>query len=665
MKKYTYSDFTQMVLPHSAQFSPDGRYVAFLVRIPDDETDSYLSKLYVTDFKTGKVKKLTNTGSESSFTWVSPKTLLFSSMRSDKDKKLKAKGELLTAFYEIAVDGGEAEDAFKIPLDGASATKLGRNTYMIRATFDNSYPDLTGLKGKKRDEALEMWKEEADYQVADEFPYRFDGMGYINKKRSRLYHYNRATKKLVPITDKLFSTDNAVINEDKTMLYYSGELLECDTSNTDGIYAYNFKTGERETLLEEGKYTVGSMALVGDDIYFVGKVYADVQIIGEMQLWKLNVSTKKLEQVYVPEGDFGFGLVTDGINGAGSSMKSFGGNLYFLETRRYGCGIYRLEDGKAVKVSCDDIQTASFDISEKGIAAVAVEYNKPSEIYAVDEKSFRPITALNKKFNETFELSKPEMFTFVNSDGIEIDGWVIKPYGYEEGKKYPGYLEVHGGPRANYARELMLDLQFIAAQGYFVFYANPRGSSARGNDFANINGKYGTVDYQDLMEFTDEVIKRYKDVDENRLGVGGGSYGGFMTNWIIGHTDRFKAAIPQCSISNWITMYGTSDIPKFCQSQMNGTPWDNYEELWRASPIKYADKVTTPTLFLQYGDDFRCPMQEAVQMYTALMLRGIETRLVIFHGNSHKMRSLGKPTQRNRRCREIIEWLEKYVKNAK
>ena len=113
------------------------------------------------------------------------------------------------------------------------------------------------------------------------------------------------------------------------------------------------------------------------------------------------------------------------------------------------------------------------------------------------------------------------------------------------------------------------------------------------------------------------------------------------------------------------TMYGTSDIPKFCQSQMNGTPWDNYEELWRASPIKYADKVTTPTLFLQYGDDFRCPMQEAVQMYIALMLRGIETRLVIFHGNSHKMRSLGKPTQRNRRCREIIEWLEKYVKNAK
>ena len=252
--------------------------------------------------------------------------------------------------------------------------------------------------------------------------------------------------------------------------------------------------------------------------------------------------------------------------------------------------------------------------------------------------------------------------TFVNKDGIEIDGWVIKPYGYEAGKKYPGYLEVHGGPRANYAKEVMLDLQFIAAQGYFVFYANPRGSSARGNDFANINGKYGTVDYSDLMEFTDKVLEKYPDMDGDRLGVGGGSYGGFMSNWIIGQTDRFKAAIPQCSISSWFTMYGCSDIPRFCQSQMDGTPWDNFDGLWRASPLKYADNVKTPTLFLQYSDDFRCPMQEAVQMYSALIMRGVETRLVMFHGNSHKMRSLGKPTQRNRRCKEILTWLDKYVK---
>lgn len=664
MKQYKYEDFSKMVLPHSAKLSPNGMNVAFLARIPDVESNSYLSKLYVTNCKTGNTKKLTNFGTDGKFDWVDDNTIIFPGLREEKDKKAKEKGELLTVFYEISIDGGEAERAFAISIDGATANKIDKDNYLIRAVFDNAYPDLTGLKGKKRDEALAQFKENKDYEVADEFPYRFDGMGYINKKRNRLYIYNKATGKLNPITDKLFSTDNALISADKSGIYFSGELLMTDSSNTDGIYYYDIAQNTVSELVKEGKYTVSLIAELNDSIYFVGNVHKDIQTIGEMQLWKLDIKTKQLEIEYVPVGDFGFGMVTDGINGNGYSMIGANGKLYFVETRRYGCALYELEGDKAVKISSDELQIASFDIKEDNIIAIGIEYNEPSELYSIKGESFYKLTSLNKKFNSAYQFSKPQRLTFTNSDGIEIDGWVIEPYGYEKGKKYPGYLEIHGGPRANYGRELMLDLQFIAHQGYFVFYANPRGSSARGNDFANINGKYGTVDYKDLMEFTDEALKKYKDIDEKRLGVGGGSYGGFMSNWIIGQTNRFKAAIPQCSISNWITMYGCSDIPKFCMSQMDGTPWDNYEGFWEASPLKYANKVKTPTLFLQYGDDFRCPMQEAVQMYTALMLHKVETRLVIFHGNSHKMRSLGKPTQRNRRCREILEWLDKYVKQA-
>ena len=663
MKKYTYKDFTDLLLPHSAQFSPDGKNVAFLVRIADNKTNGYLSKIYLTNYKTGKVKKLTNHGSEGSFTWVNSNTILFSSLRNEADKKLKAKGEQLTVFYEMNLDGGEAEEAFRLELNGASATKIDRNDYLIRAVYDNYYPDLTGLKGKKRDEKLAEWKEEQDYEVASEFPYRFDGMGYINGTRNRLYKYNRTTGKLKAITDKLFSTDNAVLSPDKKTLFYSGEMLTGSTSFTDGIYSYNLKTGAKETYLEEGTYSVMSMAVSDECIYFVGRV-ADFSKIAGAQLWKIDLATKELKQIYIPEGDFGFGMVTDGVNGAGSSFMVKENKLYFLETRRHGTGLYVLEDNKAVRISDEEIQIASYTMHDGKIAAVGIEYNKPGEIYAIEGKNFRPITAMNKKFNETYEMNKPEYLTFVNSDGIEIDGWVIKPYGYEPGKKYPGFIEVHGGPRANYGRELMLDLQWIASEGYFVFYCNPRGSSARGDDFACITGKYGIWDYQDIMEFTDKVIEKYPDLDADRLGIGGGSYGGYMSNWVIGHTDRFKAAVPQCSISSWITMYGCSDITNFCNAQMGGTPWNAFEETWRASPLKYAPNVKTPTLFLQYGEDFRCPMQEAVQMYTALMMHGVETKLVIFHGYSHKMRSIGKPTSRNRRCQEILAWIDKYVKNA-
>lgn len=662
MKKYQYQDFSKLSLPHSGQLSPDGKHLAFLARIPDDKTDSYLSKIYVTNVKTGKCKKLTNVGTEGGFTWLDNKTLLFTSLRNDADKKLKEKGELLTVFYKIAIDGGEAEEEFRLSLANAAPTKIARNLYVIRAYHNNAYPDLEGLKGKARDEALAAFKEEADYEVADEFPYRFDGMGYVNKKRSRLYLYHASSKKLTPITDPFFATGSMAVAENGGKIYYAGEEYTVETSNTAGIFCYDVASGKTETILPVGKYSVGSIGVTQDQVYFTGMIFAPIQIVGALDLWSVSLKSKKVEKAYSPEGDFGFSLVADAIRAEGYGMKVYNNTLYFLETRRYGCALYAFEQGKAVELTNPELQIGAFDMQNGVTIALGAEFNKPGEFYAIDGQNYRAISKLTDKFVKTFELSPTERLTFKNKDGIEIDGWVIKPIGYEKGKKYPGYLEVHGGPRANYSRELMLDLQFVASQGYFVFYCNPRGSGSRGNDFANINGKYGTVDYEDLMEFTDQVLKKYPDMDGKRLGVGGGSYGGFMSNWIIGQTNRFKASIPQCSISNWITMYGCSDIPKFCHAQMNGTPWDNYDGLWKASPLKYAPNVKTPTLFLQYGDDFRCPMGEAVQMYTALMFHGVETRMVVFPGNSHKMRSLGKPTHRNRRCKEILAWLNKYVK---
>jgi dipeptidyl aminopeptidase/acylaminoacyl peptidase len=246
---------------------------------------------------------------------------------------------------------------------------------------------------------------------------------------------------------------------------------------------------------------------------------------------------------------------------------------------------------------------------------------------------------------------------------VTIDGWVIKPVDFDVGSKYPAILDVHGGPKTADGDIYFHEMQYWASHGYFVLFCNPRGSDGRGNEFADIRGKYGTIDYDDLMKFTDSVLEKYNNIDKNRLGVTGGSYGGFMTNWIIGHTDRFKAAASQRSISNWVSDFGTTDIGfYFNPNEVGGNPWNNIDKYWEHSPLRYADKVKTPTLFIHSDEDHRCWMGEGLQMFTALKYFGVESRLCLFHGENHELSRSGKPKHRIRRLKEITEWFDSHLK---
>jgi dipeptidyl aminopeptidase/acylaminoacyl peptidase len=206
-------------------------------------------------------------------------------------------------------------------------------------------------------------------------------------------------------------------------------------------------------------------------------------------------------------------------------------------------------------------------------------------------------------------------------------------------------------------------MQYWASSGYVIFFCNPRGSDGKGNAFADIRGKYGTIDYDDIIKFTDEVIKRYSFIDPERVGVTGGSYGGYMTNWIIGHTDRFKAAVSERSIANWISKFCTTDIGYyFVEDQIAATPWDNQDKLWQHSPLSYANQVKTPTLFLHSEEDYRCWLTEGLQMFTALKFHGVESRFCLFRGENHELSRSGKPQHRLRRLKEITEWFNQYLK---
>ena len=254
-----------------------------------------------------------------------------------------------------------------------------------------------------------------------------------------------------------------------------------------------------------------------------------------------------------------------------------------------------------------------------------------------------------------------EEFTFTYK-GLELDGYVIKPLDYDPNKTYPGILTIHGGPRATFAPTFFHENQVFANAGYFVFYTNPLGSDGRGNDFADLSGRHGSIDFEHCMAVTDEVLKRYPQIDEKRLGVMGGSYGGFMTNWVIGNTTRFAAAASQRSISNWISKCMTTDIGYyFNMDQIKADPWGNPEKMWSHSPLKYANMAKTPTLFIQSDEDYRCWMGDAIQMFSALKYFGVDARLCLFHGENHELSRSGKPTHRIRRMQEMMDWFDKYL----
>jgi len=238
----------------------------------------------------------------------------------------------------------------------------------------------------------------------------------------------------------------------------------------------------------------------------------------------------------------------------------------------------------------------------------------------------------------------------------------MKPIDYDDTKKYPAILNIHGGPRVAYGDIYFHEMQVWASEKYFVFFCNPRGSSGKGNKFADLRGKLGDIDYTDFMKFTDEVLKKYPAIDKTRLGVTGGSYGGFMTNWIIGHTQRFAAAATQRSISSWITKTCLSDIGYYVNArELKSNPWNNFDLLWKQSPIKYYDRVKTPTLIIHSEQDYRCNYPEGLQLFTSLKLHGVKSRLCMFKGENHELSRSGNPTHRIRRLQEITNWFAKHL----
>jgi dipeptidyl aminopeptidase/acylaminoacyl peptidase len=281
----------------------------------------------------------------------------------------------------------------------------------------------------------------------------------------------------------------------------------------------------------------------------------------------------------------------------------------------------------------------------------------------IPAQSERRLTEVNAGALAGAALSVPQRYAYVGADGWTMDGWVMPPVGCEPGARYPTILAVHGGPHSAYGEAFFHEFQVLAALGYAVVLTNPRGSQGYGQTFtAATRHDWGGKDYADIMEGLDAALARFEFLDSNRLGVQGGSYGGFMTNWIIGHTQRFAAAVTMRSIVNCLSQWGTSDLAYFKGYwEFPGDPWESPEFYWERSPLAYVKNITTPLLILHSENDLRCPIGESEQLFAALKKQGKEVLFARFPNESHDLSRSGQPQHRVERLRLIVDWFAKYL----
>ena len=662
MKKIELDTFMDFHMLSSLTFSPEGGKLAYVLTGIDRNKKEYKSQLRLR--RGADDRPMVNDGKIGEFFFEDEEHILFVTDRRGEKKKEKDEEEkgASTVLYRLPLSGGEAEQAYELPIEAGSFKLLPDGDLLMTGEISTENPDLYLLEGEEKKKALEKIAGEKDYEVLTQSPFVFNGRGLIQGKRSALFLYQPKEKKLRRLTEAFMDVGSYRVHGKD--VFFSGVDFDYRRPNRDCLYRLDLETGNIEQVLGPTHLIYG-IEFIGDTLVVIG---ADGKRFGDNEnplFYTLDPLSRELKLLCEADESLGNAMLTDVEYGSPRFTKAEGDYLYFPALDRDGCKLKRIGlDGVIETVVSTDGLIADYDVYEGKVLFAGMFDRKLPELYCMEKEGIRSLTSWNEEVLKDTYVARPQPL-MAELDGEEIDGWVLLPEDYDPQKKYPAVLDIHGGPKCAYGPIFFHEMQAWAAKGYIVFFCNPHGSDGRGNAFSYLDLQWGSIDYRQIMAFTDKVLKEYPAIDEKKLCCTGGSYGGYMSNWILGHTDRFCCIATQRSIANWVSMYGISDIPPISNFEVcSGDPYseEGFAQMWDVSPLKYVRNAKTPTLIIHSEEDHRCPIAEGYQLYSALVYLQVPARMVVFHGENHDLSRTGKPAHRLRRLEEITGWFDKYAK---